>query len=64
MYAALQSLLYLWEFEEQSGRGSKFKRRNVKIKEENCGKKNVVVDPSAILSELPISTSFSLIKVL
>ena len=44
-----------------SGGGSKFKRRSDKIKEGNF---YVVVDPSAILSELPISISFGVIRVL
>ena len=47
--------------EEQRGRGSKFKRRSHKSKGENF---YVGVDPSAILSELPTSTSFGVMRVL
>ena len=52
---------YIYGLEEQSGASSKFKRRSDKIKEGNF---YVVVDPSAMLSELHIWTSFGVIRVL
>ena len=61
MYAALSQLLYLWDLDEQRDRGSKFKRRSNEAKGGNF---YVGVDPSTILSELPISTPFGVIKVL